>query len=338
MDNLGLRVIKNAEIEGKLNVGSGATISGSLRIPLAAPATRDVGDIWYDPNITSPGGTSVGGGDIGKQVTVIQHTPNEVDLYDGSTRVATFKMDNSVDKIVYDSSTKTIKVPNGVILANILDSNSITLEKNGNANSLKISVKEAYISGLINQNTQSILSRLAIAEESISQTNQSLLSKIEENKNSINETISNISLELNTKFSTITEQVNTFEEQINNTISNSTNNLDTRITNNTNYIDQAYGSINELTDQLSSYNQDLDYLYNRCDEIIERLNNIDGEEGNLTKVVADVANLQSQFLIANKTIEDQKTQIINLQATVEVQNASLIRLESRVTDLERKLT
>ena len=71
------------------------------------------------------------------------------------------------------------------------------------------------------------------------------------------------------------------------------------------------------------------------DEIIKRLDNIDGEEGNLTKVIADIANLQSQFLIANKTIEDQKTQIINLQTTVDTLNTNLSQLESRVEVLER---
>lgn len=310
MDNLGLRVTKNAEIEGALNVGSGATIDKSLRLPLTAPTSRVVGDIWYDPNITSPGGSSGGGGDVGKQVTVIQHTPNEVDLYDGSTRVATFKMDNSVDKIVYDSSTKTIKVPNGVILANILDSNSITLEKNGNANSLKISVKDAYINTLADSRAS-----LAIAPVSKELTNlkgqcsvdinnltgsiASTNSRIDSEKASLSSSISstNTRIEiLETKVNSKLQEANAIHSEIN-----------THLNNIFESIDATSERINGLeTDQNAKYSA----LSTSQDEILKRLLAIEG------------------------AIENQT----NLQATVEAQNASLSQLESRVAELERKLT
>lgn len=314
MDNLGLRVTKNAEIEGKLNVGSGATINGSLRIPLAAPTTRDVGDIWYDPNITSPGGTSGGGGDVGKQVTVVQHTPNEVDLYDGSTRVATLKMDNGVDKVMYDSSTKTIRVPNGIILANILDSNSITLEKNGNANTLKISVKDAYINILAD-------SRASLAIAPVSKELTDLKDQHSVDINTLTGSIASTNSRIDSEKASLSSSISS----ISSTLANRISTLEDRVSNK---IQENYGEHENIYTQIDTLSKSVDDIDTKVDNL----------EVNQNEKYSALSTSQDEILERLSVIEGAIENQTNLQATVEAQNASLSQLESRVAELERKLT
>jgi DNA anti-recombination protein RmuC len=280
MADIGLRVIKNAEIEGKLNVESGATISGSLRIPLTSPATRDVGDIWYDPNITSPGGSSGGSVDTGKQVTAIQYTPNEVDLYDGSTRVVTFKMDNSVDKIVYDSSTKTIKVPNGVILGNMNGSDSIELEKNALNNTVKFSVNNSYVDKLASTQAHMLTDSLNVKVDNfIIETKanvNSLETKIDSLNNDLDSKTNDLNSRLDSKSSSINQRIDNFSQE------QSTINSDvyTRLQTIFNDIDQINTSItNQETDQNAKYSA----LSTSQDEMLGRLLEIDGDKDSSLK-------------------------------------------------------
>ena len=126
------------------------TVRNRLQIPLGAPQSRKTGDIWYDANITSPGGTS-GGGATTRSITVHQESPSEISMYDGSVLAASFSADNTINDITLDG--KTIKIPKGVILRNMDGSDSINLEKNALNNAVRFTVKDDYIENVADNRT-----------------------------------------------------------------------------------------------------------------------------------------------------------------------------------------
>lgn len=309
-----LHVSKNSQIDGNTNIGgslnvdTGATINHSLRIPLTAPATRATGDIWYDPNITSPGGTSGGNTDTGKQVTVHQYSTNEVAMYDGSTHIATLTADNTVDKIILDD--KTIKIPNGVILGNMNGSDSINLEKNTLNNTVKFSVNNNYVDELASIQAHVLTDPLNVKVDNfIIETKanvNSLETEIDSLNNDLDSKTNDLNSRLDSKSSSINQRINNFSQE------QSTINSDiyTRLQTIFNDIDQANTRItNQETDQNAKYSA----LSTSQDEILGRLLEIDGDKNSSLK--NQVASLIDNLSAISAEITKIKNKINSIHGT-----------------------
>lgn len=278
---------------------------------MTAPATRVTGEIWYDPNITSPGGTSGGNTDTGKQVTVHQYSTNEVAMYDGSTHVATFTADNTVDKIILDD--KSIKIPNGVILGNMNGSDSINLEKNSLNNSVGFSVKDQYIKDIADNRTA-----LALVPVSNRITN------IEEDIVSKYSTLDNAIKNNSYLITTNTEELNNKIDQTASDLLNRIGYSDENINNLGNRIDGESTRITNLNKQITNLGTVKDEILNRLDEIdgedgaissIEiRLNTIDGDE--TTSLKSRVEKLNESLTVLSTALSSISTDIASIKATI----------------------
>ena len=117
-------------------------VTTRLNIPQGAPSNPQVGDIWYDPTISSSGGgsTSV----VARTISLQDEGANGVSMYDGSTYVGTFKTDTTVNDI--SLSGKTIKIPKGISSNNLTNSDSIEINKDNN---IKFNVKNDFIENIV---------------------------------------------------------------------------------------------------------------------------------------------------------------------------------------------
>lgn len=309
-----LHVSRNSQIDGNTNVGgslnvdTGATINHSLRIPLTAPVSRVTGDIWYDPNITSPGGISGGSTDIGKQITVNQYSTNEVAMYDGSTHVATFTADNAVNDIILDG--KIIKIPKGVILDNMNDSDSIDLEKNVSTNTVKISVKDAYINNLadiraslavtpVSEELTALKDQHSVDVNNLTGSIASTNSKIDSEKATLNASISSVNSTLTTRLATLETRVSD------------------KIQTNDSAHSQIFSYISSISGRIDTFEEDQNTKHSALetaqDGILERLSAIDSNEAtSLKSKVSELSESQIDLSRELDTISAQVTRIVSV--------------------------
>ena len=280
--------IDHADIDTELvdeGTTNDLTVRNRLQIPLGAPQTRKTGDIWYDANITSPGGTS-GGGATTRSITVHQESASEISMYDGSVLAASFLADNTINDITLDG--KTIKIPKGVILGNMDGSDSINLEKNALNNAVRFTVKDKYIEDIADNRAAIALNpvniRIAAIEDDVSNKYSTLNSKIVNTESHITE----VSSSLDTK---ITQS-------------------NTKIQENFDLIGQAFNRIDIQIDRTNSLTTDLGTLKNRVDSLDTlsadfetRLDNLDGE---------DETSLKSQLAILSNSVNTLSRSISTL--------------------------
>lgn len=344
-DNLTLDVQGDALVRGNENINKDLTVventtlnktttnemvvNTKLRVPLGPSANRSTGDIWYDPN-TSSGTGSGGGGEVIKSITFHQDV-NAVTMYDGSSQVGAFTADNSVNEITLNG--KTIKIPKGVIIGNINGDDSINIKKNVAANTVVISVKNKFVEDISNSLIRSSLSpvetRLGTAELTIKNNNDSLEGEI----NRLDEKLSNETSQLDTKIDNNKSATDIAISDIDTAISD----INTKVASNTQQITDNINTINGINEKiysldefLGNINSDVDYLFGIKNEIIERLDKIDGEEGSIASVNSSITNL-------NTEIEELTTKTNDLDTTTSSLETALNTLSSSVSALSNSL-
>lgn len=145
-------VTEKADIE-ELLVRNDATLSGTtasnilnvsnrLKIPKGIRSNPVEGEIWYDSNSqqSDPGGSF---NPIEKEYINFGQNANGVDIFDGTVYSGLLKSNSKSEKISLNGDT--INIPCGVLLKDISSNESITLEKNVEADSFSVSLNEDYL-------------------------------------------------------------------------------------------------------------------------------------------------------------------------------------------------
>ena len=319
-----LLVRKNTNINKDLNVLENTSLNKTssnelsvrdvLQIPLGAPQTRKTGDIWYDANITSPGGTS-GGGETTRSITVHQYS-DDVSMYDGSTHVASFSADNTINDIALDG--RTIKIPKGVILGNMNGSDSIDLEKNVSTNTVKISVKDAYINNLadiraslavtpVSEELTALKDQHSVDVNNLTGSIASANSRIDSEKATLNASISSVNSTLTTRLATLEARVSSKIQAAESTHDEIYNHLNT-----------IFEDIDNISERIDNFEADQNAKHSALgtvqDEMLERLLAIDGDND---------ASLKSQVATLNESLAGL--------------SASLNSVSSEVTKIKNKI-
>ncbi|MBR4397439.1 MAG: hypothetical protein IKS93_06280 [Methanobrevibacter sp.] len=300
--------IDHADIDTELvdeGTTNDLTVRNRLQIPLGAPQTRKTGDIWYDANITSPGGTS-GGGETTRSISVHQYS-DDVSMYDGSAHVASFLADNTVNDITLDG--KTIKIPKGVILGNMNGSDSINLEKNVLNNAVIFTIKDKYIEDIAD-------SRVALA-----------LIPINNNLSAIETDILNKYGQLSGKISDNTYLIEKNDGEVRDLISL-----------NSNAIGLASENLNNLSNRIDDESSRITGLRNRIvsletakTNILNRLDGIDGDDGSIAVIETRLNALDSDEATS------LKNQVVTLRSSVNTLSGSISALSESLSSISEEI-
>ena len=258
-----------------------------------------------------------GGGETTRSITVHQYS-DDVSMYDGSSHVASFSADNTINDIALDG--KTIKIPKGVILGNMNGSDSIDLEKNISTNTVKISVKDAYINNLADIRTSIAITpineRIDTLSESLNDKSAQLDSSIKATELRLSSDISTLSSSLDSKSSVLNRRIDNLVEESNTTTTSIFEKLGT-----------IFEDIDNISERINNFETDQNAKHSALgttqDEILERLLAIDAD--NSTSLKGQVATLSNSLdglstslssILADITKIKQKINSIHGQGTI----------------------